>query len=75
MTLLVVMGSGETAPAMRRVHRDVFAATGDGPAVMLDTPFGFQENADELAGKTLAYFAESVGRRATLTRRPTLSAK
>lgn len=68
MTLLVVMGSGETAPAMRRVHRDVFAATGDGPAVMLDTPFGFQENADELAGKTLAYFAESVGRRVSMAR-------
>ena len=62
MTLLVVMGSGETAPAMRRVHREVFAATGDGPAVMLDTPFGFQENADELTAKTRAYFAESVGR-------------
>jgi cyanophycinase-like exopeptidase len=62
MTLLVVMGSGETAPAMRRVHREVFAATGEGAAVMLDTPFGFQENADELTAKTRAYFAESVGR-------------
>ena len=62
MTLLVVMGSGETAPAMRRVHREVFAATGEGAAVLLDTPFGFQENADELTTKTRAYFAQSVGR-------------
>lgn len=68
MTLLVLMGSGETAPAMRRVHREVFAATGEGPAVMLDTPFGFQENADELTAKTQSYFAESVGRRVGLAR-------
>ena len=62
MTLLVFMGSGETAPAMVKTHRDVFAATvGDGPAVMLDTPFGFQANADDLIAKTQLYFAQSVG--------------
>src|SRR5205085_6049326 len=28
----------------------------------LDTPFGFQENADDVAAKAVAYFRESVGR-------------
>lgn len=62
MTILAMMGSGETAPAMRRVHRDIFAATGPGRAVLLDTPYGFQENADELTQKIGAYFADTVGR-------------
>lgn len=66
MSLLVVMGSGETAPAMVKTHRDVFSRSGSGasstaPAVMLDTPFGFQMNADELVARTRTYFAESVG--------------
>jgi hypothetical protein len=65
MSLLVVMGSGETAPTMVKIHREVLAAsaaaTGGGPAVLLDTPFGFQMNADELVAKTRAYFADSVG--------------
>ncbi len=61
MSLLVVMGSGETAPAMVKTHRDVFSRSGSGPAAMLDTPFGFQMNADELVARTRTYFAESVG--------------
>ena len=65
MSLLVVMGSGETAPTMVKVHREVVAASaaaaGGGPAVLLDTPFGFQMNADDLVARTKQYFAESVG--------------
>lgn len=61
MSLLVVMGSGETAPAMVKTHRDVLSRSGSGPAAMLDTPFGFQMNADELVARTRTYFAESVG--------------
>ena len=61
MSLLVVMGSGETAPAMVKTHREVFSRSGSGPAAMLDTPFGFQSNADELVARTRTYFAESVG--------------
>jgi cyanophycinase-like exopeptidase len=68
MSRLVVMGSGETAPTMVRTHRRVFAATGDGPAVLLDTPFGFQMNADELVARTVAYFGDSVGRRVDVAR-------
>jgi hypothetical protein len=57
----VVMGSGETAPTMVRVHREILASAGEGPAVMLDTPFAFQMNADELIARTRTYFEQSVG--------------
>jgi cyanophycinase-like exopeptidase len=60
---IVLMGSGETAPAMVKTHRAVLAASGDGPAVMLDTPYGFQVNADDLTHRTLKYFHESVGQK------------
>jgi cyanophycinase-like exopeptidase len=56
------MGSGETTPTMVRVHREVFAACPPGPAVLLDTPFSFQMNRDELVARTRMYFAQSVGR-------------
>ncbi|MDQ3896386.1 MAG: hypothetical protein M3326_03880 [Actinomycetota bacterium] len=48
---------------MSKVHRDLLArlGSGAGPAVMLDTPFGFQENADDISAKAVAYFRESVG--------------
>jgi cyanophycinase-like exopeptidase len=59
--LLTLMGSGETAPTMVKVHRALMARAGAGPAVMLDTPFGFQENADDLTAKAQEYFARSVG--------------
>ena len=58
--LLVIMGSGETSPTMSKVHRALLRRAGPGPAVVLDTPFGFQENADEIAAKAVAYFKESV---------------
>ena len=62
--LLVIMGSGETSPTMSKVHREVFARLGPDPvpAVLLDTPFGFQENADDIVAKAVAYFRESVNR-------------
>ncbi len=62
--LLVIMGSGETAPTMIKPHRALFARTsGDGPAALLDTPYGFQENADDISTRAQAYFAASVGER------------
>lgn len=69
--LLTIMGSGETAPTMVKPHRQIFerlaVAEGgdprsDVPAVFLDTPFGFQENAEELAAKTVEYFRVSLKR-------------
>ncbi len=64
--LLVIMGSGETSPTMSKVHRDLLDRVGPGPAVMLDTPFGFQENADDISSKALAYFKGSVQRELTV---------
>jgi cyanophycinase-like exopeptidase len=64
--LLTIMGSGETAPTMVKPHRQVFerldADGGDLQAVFLDTPFGFQENAEELSAKTIEYFRVSLQR-------------
>ncbi|HVC25742.1 MAG TPA: hypothetical protein VND23_08305 [Acidimicrobiales bacterium] len=60
--LVTLMGSGETAPTMVKVHRSVLERLGPPPvrAVLLDTPFGFQENADELAARISTYFDESL---------------
>ena len=51
--LLAIMGSGETSPTMVKVHRQLLERLGPPPvpAVLLDTPFGFQENAREIAGQ------------------------
>ena len=66
--ILAIMGSGETAPTMAKVHRALFERLGPEPvpAVILDTPYGFQENADELSARTVKFFAESVGREVTI---------
>lgn len=59
--ILTLMGSGETAPTMVKVHREVVGRLGKAArAALLDTPYGFQENASELAQKAVQYFAESV---------------
>jgi len=60
--LLTIMGSGETAPTMVKVHRQLLERMGPPPvaAVLLDTPFGFQENAREIAGRAVTYFHESL---------------
>ena len=62
--ILAIMGSGETAPTMAKVHRALFDRLGPDPvaAAILDTPYGFQENADELSARTVTFFAKSVGR-------------
>jgi hypothetical protein len=61
--LIALFGSGETSPAMTSVHQDLIARVSrpDANAILLDTPFGFQENADELAERIIAYFRERVG--------------
>ena len=62
----MVLGSGETSPTMVTPHQRVFARLSSDrsavPAVLLDTPFGFQENADELTERIQTYFRDSVGR-------------
>jgi cyanophycinase-like exopeptidase len=60
--LLTIMGSGETSPTMVKVHRELLERAGGASAraVLLDTPFGFQENAEEIAGRAVRYFRESL---------------
>ncbi|MGB0737983.1 MAG: hypothetical protein ACPGT2_08760 [Ilumatobacteraceae bacterium] len=66
--VLTLMGSGETAPTMVSTHRRLAARLEPSPgrvrtnvrAAVLDTPYGFQENASELAERAVAYFSESI---------------
>jgi len=56
------MGSGETAPTMVEVHKAVVRRLGSvDRAILLDTPYGFQENADDLSARAVAYFGQHVG--------------
>ncbi len=62
------MGSGETTPTMVKVHRQLFERLAPAPepapvpAVLLDTPYGFQSNAYDISARAVAYFRESTGR-------------
>jgi hypothetical protein len=59
--LLTIMGSGETTATMVPVHRAVFERFPGRPLLaVLDTPYGFQENADELTARALDYFRASL---------------
>lgn len=69
--VLVLMGSGETTPTMVTTHQKLFAGAaeraggGEVDAVLLDTPYGFQENAAEITEKAIGYFGHNVGRPVT----------
>lgn len=59
--VLTIMGSGETAPTMVSVHRHLVSRLPKPVhAVLLDTPYGFQENANDLASRAVEYFRKSV---------------
>lgn len=60
--ILAIMGSGETAPTMVSTHQELLATLPDGvSAVLIETPYGFQENADEISERAAVYFARNVG--------------
>lgn len=58
---IVLIGSGETSPTMVKLHRQLIASSPAGELSVIDTPFGFQANADDLTDKIAEYFAQSVG--------------
>ena len=58
--ILAIMGSGETSPTMVKTHRQLIGRLSQPNAVVLDTPYGFQENAPELAMRAVEYFDVSV---------------
>lgn len=71
--ILVLIGSGETAAQMARVHRWVITrlarAAGQGVqlrAAVIDTPYGFQENADSLSAELVDFFRRRLGLDASL---------
>lgn len=55
------MGSGETAPSLVGVHRALLAGLSTPRCCWLDTPYGFQENADILSAKTAEFFRQALG--------------
>src|SRR5580658_2148159 len=61
--VLAIMGSGETSPTMVTIHKALAEQLGPGQhrAVLLDTPYAFQENAADISTRAQAYFARSVG--------------
>src|SRR5215204_1505372 len=75
--LLVLIGSGETAAQMQRGHRMIatrLAAAGgrvhDVPAAIIDTPYGFQSNEDELTRGLVDFFARRVGMQTSVAALP-----
>lgn len=59
---LVLMGSGEMAPGLVATHRAAIEAAGAESVTVLDTPFGFQENADLLTERIAEFFDVSLNR-------------
>ncbi len=60
--LIAIMGSGETTDSMVRVHRYLLQKLHPPvKTVFLDTPAGFQMNADDLYEKSQEYFAKRLG--------------
>ena len=56
---LTLMGSGEMSATMGQVHRAVMSKiAGPVRAVFLDTPAGFQLNADQISAKATQYFQQ-----------------
>jgi peptidase E len=56
------MGSGELTTTMVEVHKDMLGRLGSSArAVFLDTPAGFQLNADQISAKAVEFFRDKVG--------------
>jgi peptidase E len=59
--MIVLMGSGELTSTMVEVHKEVIGKIGGKKkALFLDTPAGFQLNADELSQRAGEYFRKHV---------------
>lgn len=57
---LILMGSGETAAPLVAAHRLGIEASGARRALVLDTPYGFQENVSLISAKLTDYFRTSL---------------
>jgi hypothetical protein len=61
--ILAIIGSGETSPTMVTVHKDLLSRLDvrDPRALLLATPYAFQENAASVSARAQRYFADRVG--------------
>tara|TARA_B100001093_G_scaffold124126_1_gene116726 strand:- start:119 stop:1198 length:1080 start_codon:yes stop_codon:yes gene_type:complete len=58
---IAILGSGETSPNLVSVHRELLKDLDNSSnAYMIDSPFGFQENADELVKKIKDFYKVSL---------------
>lgn len=57
---VIIMGSGELAPALVGTHRAGIETAAADRVVILDTPFGFQENAPQLTERLVDFFKTSL---------------
>jgi cyanophycinase-like exopeptidase len=65
--MIVLMGSGELTATMVGVHKEMLSRLGGAPkAFFLDTPAGFQLNADQLSQRAIEYFRVNVGHPMTI---------
>jgi len=65
--IITLMGSGELTTTMVEVHKELLQPYGDrAQAVFLDTPAGFQLNADDISSKAIDYFQNRVLRPLTV---------
>lgn len=58
--VIALLGSGETAPGMTKIHRAILAPLQPLRAVNLDTTYGFQENVPQMSKKLEDYYATSL---------------
>jgi len=59
---VVLIGSGELTGTMVETHKSLLSRVEPGTKTLfLDTPAGFQENVDLIAGRAVAYFKRQVG--------------
>ncbi|CAN5870238.1 hypothetical protein BH18ACT6_BH18ACT6_02330 [soil metagenome] len=59
--LIVIIGSGELGPSMKTTYRHLFEHVAASSVTILDSPYGFQENADELTTRSEKHFRDSFG--------------
>lgn len=56
---VTLIGSGELADSMVKVHRNLLTRLGDSPEpVFIDTPAGFELNVDEISARAVEYFKQ-----------------
>ncbi|HWD95744.1 MAG TPA: hypothetical protein VG246_04910, partial [Acidimicrobiales bacterium] len=58
--VLAILGSGETAPGMTKIHRQILESLQPTNAVNVDTAYGFQLNVPQMSEKLEEYFDVSL---------------